>query len=124
MQPVTHIRLRISAHTCLKSDIPYRYKVRNGYAHAITHFIRWQLCNYVATQLHPQPTLINFNLVRSHLDYCNCVWNPYKKTDIETLEKVQKRATKIQPKLSILKYSDRLKNVSYLHYIIVGSQDI
>jgi len=64
------------------------------------------------------------NLVRSHLDYCNCVWNPYRKADSETLEKVQKRATKILPKLSHLKYTDRLKNVNYLHYIIVGSEEI
>jgi len=61
--------------------------------------------------------LVYKNLVRSHLDYCNCVWNPYRKTDIETLKEVQKRATKIMPKLSYLKLFDRLKNVSYLHYI-------
>jgi len=53
--------------------------------------------------------LVYKNLVRSHLDYCNCVWNPYRKADIETLEKVQKMAIKILPKLSHLKYSDRLK---------------
>ena len=34
---------------------------------------------------------------------------PYRKSDIETLEKVQKKATKILPKISHLKYSDRLK---------------
>ena len=33
-------------------------------------------------------------LVRSHLDYCCPVWSPYRKGDIEALEKVQKRATK------------------------------
>jgi len=27
------------------------------------------------------------------LDYCNSVWAPYRKSDIETLEKVQKKAT-------------------------------
>jgi len=32
--------------------------------------------------------LVYKNLVRSHLDYCTCVWNPYRKTDIEILEKV------------------------------------
>jgi len=63
--------------------------------------------------------LVYKNLVRSHLNYCNRVWNPYRKTDIETFLKVQKKATKIQPKLSHLIYSDRLKNVTYLHYIIV-----
>ena len=62
--------------------------------------------------------LVYKNLVRSHLDYCNS----YRKADIETLEKVQKRATKILPKLRHLKYSDRLKNVNYLHYI--GSEEI
>jgi len=30
------------------------------------------------------------NLVRSQLDYCNSVWTPYRKSDIEALEKVQK----------------------------------
>jgi len=54
------------------------------------------------------------NLVRSHSDYCNGVWNRYRKADIETLEKVQKRATKILPKLRHLKYSERLKNVPYI----------
>ena len=28
-------------------------------------------------------------MVRSHLDYCNSVWAPYRKSDIEELEKVQ-----------------------------------
>jgi len=45
--------------------------------------------------------LVYKNLVRSHLDYCNCVWSPYRKADIETLKKVQKRATKILPKSDI-----------------------
>jgi len=62
--------------------------------------------------------LVYKNLVRSHLDYCNCAWNPYSKADIETLEKIQKRATKILPKLSHLKYSDQFKKCKLhtLHY--------
>ncbi len=48
------------------------------------------------------------SLVRSHLDYCNSVWAPYKKCDIEELEKVQRRATKIIPALRGLSYADRL----------------
>jgi len=39
--------------------------------------------------------LIYNSVVRSHLDYCSSVWAPYRKGDIEALEKVQKRATKI-----------------------------
>ena len=34
------------------------------------------------------------SMVRSHLDYCSSVWAPYKKGDIEALEKVQKKLQK------------------------------
>jgi len=44
-------------------------------------------------------------MVRSHLDYCSSVWSPYKKDDIDALEEVQKRATKVLPEL---------KNKSYI----------
>ena len=38
--------------------------------------------------------LIYKHLVRSHLEYNNSVWAPYRKSDIDKLEKVHKRATK------------------------------
>ena len=62
--------------------------------------------------------LVYKSLVRSHLDYCNSGWTPYRKSDIETLEKVQKKATKILSKMRHLKYSDRLKacKLPMLHY--------
>jgi len=41
--------------------------------------------------------LYNKHLVRSHLEYCNSVWAPYKKTYIDKLKKVQKWATKMIP---------------------------
>ena len=37
--------------------------------------------------------------------YCSSVWSPYMKKDIEALEKVQKRATKILPQLKHMNYS-------------------
>ncbi|MFZ2540120.1 MAG: hypothetical protein WAX04_14670 [Oscillospiraceae bacterium] len=57
-------------------------------------------------------------MVRSHLDYCNSVWAPYKIGDIEDIEKVQKRATKIIPALKGLTYVERLKrcNLSTLRF--------
>ena len=33
--------------------------------------------------------------VRPHLEYANLLWSPYKKGDVEAIEKVQKRATKL-----------------------------
>jgi len=57
-------------------------------------------------------------MVRSLLDYCVSVWVPYKKGDIEVLEKVQKKATKFIPEIRHLPYRDRLKlcKLSTLHY--------
>jgi len=34
-------------------------------------------------------------MVRPHLEYANSVWCPYKKGDIEIIENIQKRATKL-----------------------------
>ena len=45
------------------------------------------------------------------MEYANSVWCPYKKSDISSLEKVQRRATKIIKDISHLPYSDRLKKL-------------
>jgi len=45
---------------------------------------------------------------RSLLDYCVPVWVPYKKGDIEVLEKVKKKATKIIPEIRHLQYREHL----------------
>ena len=42
----------------------------------------------------PTFVLLYTSMVRSHLDYCSSVWAPYKKGDIEALEKVQKKSYK------------------------------
>jgi len=56
--------------------------------------------------------LLYKHLVRSHLEYCNSVWAVYKKAYIDKLEKVQKRATKMIPKLRKMHYLDRLKQLN------------
>ena len=66
------------------------------------------------------PTFIQLyiSMVRSHLVNCSSVWAPYRKRDIEDLEKVQKRATKNLPGLKNLPCSERLKicKIPTLHY--------
>jgi len=48
-------------------------------------------------------------MVRSHLEYAQSVWYPYRQKMIDDLEKVQKRATKLVTSLKKLSYSERLK---------------
>jgi len=48
-------------------------------------------------------------LVRPKLEYCIQAWRPFLKKDIESLEKVQRRATKMIDECRGLKYEDRLK---------------
>ena len=48
-------------------------------------------------------------LVRPKLEYCVQVWRPYLKKDIEKLEAVQRRATKMIEECRGLGYEDRLR---------------
>ena len=48
-------------------------------------------------------------IVRPHLEYCIQAWRPYLRKDIDMLDKVQRRTTKLITGLRDLSYDDRLK---------------
>ena len=50
-------------------------------------------------------------MIRPQLEYGNAIWHPYLRKDIDSIEAVQKRFTKLIPGLRDLSYQDRLKHL-------------
>ena len=50
-------------------------------------------------------------MVRSGIEYGGPVWSPYKMKDIEKVEGVQRRATKVLPGMKEMAYEDRLRKL-------------
>ena len=48
-------------------------------------------------------------IVRPHLTYFIQAWNPHLRKDIDMLEQIQRRATKLIPGLRYLRYEERHK---------------
>ena len=55
--------------------------------------------------------LLYKSMVRPHLEYNSVVWSPHLKKDMDVIERVQRRATKMVPGLKNLSYEDRLREL-------------
>jgi len=57
-------------------------------------------------------------MVRSHLEYANCIWSPHTAQDKQNVEKVQMRAAELIQEIKHMSYIDRLKylNLTTLLY--------
>ena len=75
-----------------------------------------QICSLIFKAFENRSQKFLFKLfqvyVRPKLEYASTVWNPYFITDIDRVEKVQRRFTKRIPNLFDLDYDQRLKNLS------------
>ena len=60
----------------------------------------------------PQSFLILYKTyIRPHLEYCTPAWSPFLAKDIDIIEKVQHRSTKLVAALADLPYEDRLRHL-------------
>lgn len=56
--------------------------------------------------------LLYKSLVRPHLEFGSCIWSPRHKYNIDSIERVQRRATKLIPQIRDLPYTERLKHLN------------
>lgn len=49
--------------------------------------------------------------VRPHIEYCGPSWSPYYAQDLDILERVQRRGTKLIPGIRELEYEDRFREL-------------
>ena len=72
-----------------------------------------QILGLIKRNIVYKETIINNTAVQNnskpHLEYCIQTWRPYCKKGIDMLERVQRRATKMIPKLRNISYEMHLK---------------
>ena len=56
-------------------------------------------------------SLLFKSLIRPRVEYASSVLSPYKKKDIEIVENVQRRATRMLPQMKDLNYEERLRKL-------------
>ena len=51
-------------------------------------------------------------LVRPHIEYCVQAWRPYYQKDVDNLEQIQRRATRMMEEVRGMDYEERLRQTS------------
>ena len=79
------------------------------YAYSKANRVMWMIRRTI-TYKEPRIMLSLYKtLVRPHVEYCSCAWNPSYKKDKELLEKIQHRFTKMIINMREKTYEERLK---------------
>jgi hypothetical protein len=89
------------------SDLKWSYHV-NEIASRANRVLGTLLKTFVSRDAYLWKKLY-ISLVRPHLEFASAVWNPYLDGDIEVLEKVQERATRIPFIMRKMLYENRLE---------------
>ena len=104
---VTEVEKDLGVHTDNKLKFTDHCQNKINSASKTLRYIRHTF-KYIDEQLF---LLLYKALVRPHLEYASCIWHPFLKYNIDAIERVQRRATKIVPSLKNLSYEDRLKKL-------------
>ena len=99
--------MEVDLGVCVDTDLTFdeQRKIRTGKANKMVGAIRRSfqfLDSYTFVKLYKA-------MVRCHLEYAVPVWFPYLARDIDMVEKVQKRATKMIPGTKGMTYEERLR---------------
>ena len=94
-----------------EANIPYRESGRHTHTE-----VSWSSFKYLLNRYHKHILTAK----KLYLEYNNSVWAPYRKSDINKLEKVQKRATKMIQGMWNFKCPERLRQYSSRLWLTEG----